>query len=73
MKLSELLELLKEHDKDCEVFIGKLEDLGGGKGGVIDNNNLFVSKVSNSLILHTNNPKKPLDHGDGRFLITDFD
>jgi len=72
MKLGDLLDLLKDHDYDCDVFVGKLTEFGGGEGAVIENNNLFVSKVSNSVILHTNDPKKPLDRGDGFLTITSF-
>lgn len=72
MKLGDLLDLLKNYDSSCDVFVGKFVEFGGGDGAVIENDKLFVSKVSNAVILHTNNPKKPLDHGNEPYTITNF-
>lgn len=73
MKLGELLELLKDHDEDCEVYVATAVELGSGPAAIVNDTNMFVTKVSNSVIIHSNNPKKPLDHGRKGVVITSVD
>lgn len=73
MKLSEFLDALKDHDPSYDVMIGKVSELGGGLGAFADTTNVFVTLVSNTVVIHSNNPKKPLDHGDGQRVISSFD
>jgi hypothetical protein len=73
MKLGELLDQLKEYDKESTVFVGELSNLSGGLGAIIKADNLYVSKVSNSVIIHTNDPKKDSHQKDNFRVLTSFD
>lgn len=74
MKVKELVDLLREvKDTDSEVVLGKIVEVGGGIAAHVDTDNLFVTKVSNFVVFHTNNLKKPHDHGNKLGTVTDFD
>lgn len=73
MKVSDLLEVLKEQDQNCDVVVGKSLLLGGGLAASVEDASLYVTRVSNYIVIHSNDPKKPLHRGENLGVIVDFE
>jgi hypothetical protein len=58
MKVQALIDLLREFDAEDTVAIGRSVLLGGGLSAIINTGDLYVFKVSNTVVLHTEKPKE---------------
>lgn len=58
MKVCTLIDILKEFKADDTVAIGKIFLLGGGLSAVIDRGDVYVCKISDTVIIHTSKPKE---------------
>lgn len=57
MKVSKLIEILQELDPEDTVAVGRTVLLGGGLSAIVNTGNLYVCKVSDTVVIHTEKPK----------------
>ncbi|NDC24742.1 MAG: hypothetical protein EBZ49_11545 [Proteobacteria bacterium] len=74
MSVRELIDLLGQvQDQDSSVVLGNIVELGGGLAAHVDTDTLYLTKISNFVVLHTSHPKKTNDHGNKLGTLTDFE
>lgn len=74
MSVRELIRLLSQvQDQDSGAVLGNIVELGGGLAAHVDTDTLYLTEISNFVVLHTNHPKKPNDHGNKLGILTDFE
>jgi hypothetical protein len=56
MKVQALIDILREFDPEDTVAIGRSVLLGGGLSAIVNTGNLYVFKISNTIVLHTEKP-----------------
>lgn len=81
MKVSVLIEILREFDPEDTVAVGRTVLLGGGLSAIVNTGDVYVCKVSDTVVIHTEKPKdgpewklvKGEENGELKdALITDF-
>lgn len=57
MKVSKFIEILQELDPEDTVAVGRTVLLAGGLSAIVDTGDLYVFKISDTVIIHTEKPK----------------